>query len=441
MGSPQVLPKDTGSQWVCIYKGKEWPVVLCGDEIPPKLFLDTRKDRCDADQFLTNDASSAKTEELRRLAFRQDALEFQSAEYWQNFINNRGAIRKMEREETRTADRGRKRKREGESAESTDMSSPGSWSSLEKQSCGSRDQESKKRARLSAPLAIPSNEREGTQVSSNTLGPTGVIGPAKNQADDDPRSPFFKEELGHKLQKFREQHERSITGSPPKSVADSVDMQRRRVLTLSRPGGYTIFVGKEKVSFESTQDAVMQSQILSGRIKYTGALRTHVDISDITEVTPKDFVLVSEYLQHTDFIPRLIEIDDALPCLDGISLPKQRIAAAEKCASVFRTASYLQLAGLEFLCVNKLKVLYPLDPLCLLIVTRIFARSVVWGCEAETELIDWLIDHITEYYWLLSKKHGGLLVEVLHSSDEIRERVLQNVIADPKMGRRGLDEE
>ncbi len=44
MGSPQVLPKDTGSQWVCIYKGKEWPVVLCGDEIPPKLFLDTRKD-------------------------------------------------------------------------------------------------------------------------------------------------------------------------------------------------------------------------------------------------------------------------------------------------------------------------------------------------------------------------------------------------------------
>ena len=397
--------------------------------------------RYDADQVLTNDASSAKTEELRRLAFRQDALEFQSAEYWQNFINNRGAIRKIEREETRTADRGRKRKREGETAESTDMSSPGSWSSLEKQSCGSRDQETKKHARLSAPLAIPSNEREGTQVSSNTLGPTGLIGPAKNQAYEDPRSPFFKEELGHKLQKFREQHERSITGSPPKSVADSVDMQRRRVLTLSRPGGYTIFVGKEKVSFESTQDAVMQSQILSGRIKYTGALRTHVDISDISEVTPKDFVLVSEYLQHTDFIPRLIEIDHALPYLDGIPLPKQRVAAAEKCASVFRTASYLQLAGLEFLCVNKLKVLYPLEPLCLLIVTRIFARSVVWGCEAETELIDWLIDHITEYYWLLSKKHGGLLVEVLHSSDEIRERVLQNVIADPKMGRRGLDEE
>ncbi|KAK1078614.1 hypothetical protein LTR33_007092, partial [Friedmanniomyces endolithicus] len=138
--------------------------------------------RYDADQVLTNDASSPKTEELRRLAFRQDALEFQSAEYWQNFINNRGAIRKIEREETRTADRGRKRKREGESAESTDMSSPGSWSSLEKQSCGSRDQETKKHARLSAPLAIPSNEREGTQVSSNTLGPTGLIGPAKNQA-------------------------------------------------------------------------------------------------------------------------------------------------------------------------------------------------------------------------------------------------------------------
>jgi len=43
MASPGRLPKAIGSQWICIYKGKEWPVVLCGDDIPPKLFLDTRK--------------------------------------------------------------------------------------------------------------------------------------------------------------------------------------------------------------------------------------------------------------------------------------------------------------------------------------------------------------------------------------------------------------
>ncbi|KAK0252794.1 hypothetical protein LTR01_000194 [Friedmanniomyces endolithicus] len=380
-----------------------------------------RYDAVDADQFITNDASLAETEELRRVAFRLDALEHQSAEYWQNFISNREEIRRMEREETRTTNRGRKRKRASESMELTDMSSPASWSSSDKQRSQPCDQRPRIRDRLPTPGAIVLKKRDQVQVPSRNPGHT--TGGMTDEADVNRGNPFIKEKLGHRLQEFREQHEKSVTGSPPK------------------PGSYTIFVGKEKVCFESTRDAVMQSKILSGQIKSTGTLGTYVDISDIFEVTAKDFILVSEYLKHSEFAPRLIERENSMPRLADVSRAEQRVAAAESCARLFRTASHLQIAGLQYLCLNKLKALYPLTPLCILIVARIFVGSTGWGCEAETEFVDWLVDLISEYYWSLTKQHGELLVDVLDGSDEIRERVVQNISADPEMGRRGLDEE
>jgi len=31
-----------GSTWLWQYKGKDWPVLLCDDDIPPKAFIDSR---------------------------------------------------------------------------------------------------------------------------------------------------------------------------------------------------------------------------------------------------------------------------------------------------------------------------------------------------------------------------------------------------------------
>lgn len=151
-----------------------------------------------------------------------------------------------------------------------------------------------------------------------------------------------------------------------------------------------------------------------------------------------DFILVTDYWRYSDFMPPLIEKRGSLPRLDGLLLAEHSDDAAEKCARVFRTASHLQLPELQLLCVNQLKVLYLLSPLRILIVAKIFLRSVAWGCDAETDFLDWLVDHVSEYYWLLTREHGRQLVDVLDGCETMKRRVTENISADPNMGRRGL---
>ncbi|TKA61745.1 hypothetical protein B0A55_10595 [Friedmanniomyces simplex] len=449
MASPAILPKVVGSHWIWMYKGKEWPVVLCGDDIPPKppsnrtgptrttliesshwviedrlveyeptknYLVDVERDN--TDEVLKPDDDAIEAENQRRIAFDQDARELQSALYWQNFIINRGAVRRMERDQSGKASRREKRKRDDEGTGITGGSPGSSLRSPRQRSAAHHGSQSKRRRQLPTPGATLLKKETKTTLSSATPSHAGVHGVVKTEPNDEDglfvseEDPFVKEELGLELQEFRERH-----------------------------GVYTIFVGNSKVPFQTTRDAVTQSQILSDRTEFTEALGTHVNISDIPEVTARDFVLVGEYLQHSEFTPHLIEKRGAIPRLNGLFLSEERDAAAERCARVFRTASHLQLAGLQSLCVNKLRVLYPLSPLHILIVARIFVRSVNWGCEAKTEFMDWLVDHMAEYYWLLTKEHGGLLVDVLEDSDEIKRRVLESISADLKIGRRGLDEE
>ncbi|KAK5676126.1 hypothetical protein LTS10_011416 [Elasticomyces elasticus] len=439
------LPKHIDSHWIWIYDGKEWPVVLCGDELAPKLFLETRRhpnevaairlgrraftwvleDRLqeyvphenylkdvqpfERDELVEGEDEKVKMEKQRRVAFRQDAPMLEPARYWQNVIEQQ-RLAKLTEKPTRK----KKRKHTG------DGSSQSSFSSTKQQ------RSSHSGRQLLTPDSTPRKQHHNYIGGEQRNRSIGLV--KREEEEDDDESLFIadkdaaKHERENDLDAFRQQHEHELSSIPPKH------------------GIYTILVGGDKTPFQFPEDAIRESELFCGRTKFTEKTGSVVDISDIEEVTAIDFVEVNEYLRYGDFPPPLIEKRNSLPRIDGLILPEEKDAAAEKCARVFRTASYLELGSLQALCLNKLRVLYPLSPLRILIVAKYLLRSVAWGCEAETEYVDWMIDHISEYYLLLVKQHGPQLVDILENSPLIKGRVMANLSANPEMGRRGLDD-
>ncbi|KAK3621413.1 hypothetical protein LTR56_022807 [Elasticomyces elasticus] len=416
------LPKHIDSHWIWTYDGKEWPVVLCGDALAPKLFLETRRHpnevACDTfrkagieydphenylkdvqpferDELVEGEDEKVKMEKQRRVAFRQGAPMLEPARYWQNVIEQQ-RLAKLTEKPTRK----KKRKHTG------DGSSQSSFSSTKQQrsSHGGRQ--------LLTPDTTPRKQHHNYIGGEQRNRSIGLV----RREEDDDESLFIADEDAAKhehendLDEFRQQYEHELSTSPPKTP------------------------------FQFPEDAIRESELFCGRTKFTEKTGSVVDISDIEKVTAIDFVEVNEYLRYGDFPPPLIEKRNSLPRIDGLILPEEKDAAAEKCARVFRTASYLELGSLQALCLNKLRVLYPLSPLRILIVAKYLLRSVAWGCEAETEYVDWMIDHISEYYLLLVKQYGPQLVDILDNSPLIKGRVMANLSANPEMGRRGLDD-
>lgn len=203
----------------------------------------------------------------------------------------------------------------------------------------------------------------------------------------------------------------------------------------------TIFVGTAKTPFQVPMSSLDPIGSLSELVKFNDELKAHIDLSGESNVTAREFVPISEYLQHGDFAPRYIDKPGSLPRLDGLVIQEQKDQVAERCAFIFRTASQLQIAGLQSLVVNKLKALYPLSLLVILIVTRVGQDSEKWDCEAEGELFAWLVDHIAEYFFKLTAEHGKRLTEILGNIRDLQRAVMQKVAADPAACRRGMDDD
>ena len=102
---------------------------------------------------------------------------------------------------------------------------------------------------------------------------------------------------------------------------------------------------------------------------------------------------------------------------------------------------------LQALVVDKLRTLYPLPPVHILILVRCLTRassssstSSTEGGEARAALFDWLADHVAEYYFLLMREHGRQLCEGLRDDDELLQAVLERVLRDPKGCWRGVED-
>ena len=165
-------------------------------------------------------------------------------------------------------------------------------------------------------------------------------------------------------------------------------------------------------------------------VRFDEDLKSHVILSEEMGITREDFESIGEYLQKKDFGPRIVE-SDTHQRLEGVVLPEEKDEAAVKIAKTYRTASKIQFGDLQGLCVLKLKALYPLSPQYLLIVALIITRAERWGCDAEDEILEWLVSHVAERFWRLVEYEHLNLKKVMLENEMLRQGVFRRLTGDP----------
>ena len=160
------------------------------------------------------------------------------------------------------------------------------------------------------------------------------------------------------------------------------------------------------------------------------------------KIQREQFEPVDKFLSSNEFAPHIVD-GEAYPRLEKVVLQEEKDDAAQKIASVYRTASMLQCEALQTLCLEKWRVLAPLTPATLLIVLHYVydLEHAPKGCEAEHNAKDWLTDHLVEYFMHVWQCEGMTLQRCLQGNKELRKTVWRKLGENLETGMHGLDQE
>ncbi|KAF2487871.1 hypothetical protein BDY17DRAFT_320384 [Neohortaea acidophila] len=151
-------------------------------------------------------------------------------------------------------------------------------------------------------------------------------------------------------------------------------------------------------------------------------------------ITPKDFITIAEFLQDGDFCPRLIETPGEQR-LDGVVLQEEKHEAAGMVARTYARASNIQFEHLQSLCVDKLKAVHPYTPTALMSVVGLLSKRQRNDNDAESELMRWMVDLLTENFWAVVRSDANITLErVMRGDPGLRQMVVEKLASDPGTG-------
>ena len=120
-------------------------------------------------------------------------------------------------------------------------------------------------------------------------------------------------------------------------------------------------------------------------------------------------------------------------------MQEERDNTAIEVAKIYLSASKIQFGALQSLCVNKLRLLYPLSTKKVPTVIMIITRTDSWGCEAEEDVRDWLVDHVAHHFWDLVQTEPSALSRLMMENDVLRKEVIAKMAEDPLIGLTGME--
>ena len=207
------------------------------------------------------------------------------------------------------------------------------------------------------------------------------------------------------------------------------------------PDSCLILVGNEteQTPFVVPYKAVGQSDILADQVEWRTCGNT-INLAYDAEITATAFMPVAEYLRDGEFAPVLID-KNGLRHLAGVALQDEKHKPAVHAAYGYMVAAKLSLNDLQTLCFDKLSAIYPLSPLTLVYVLRLYAASPKWDAEVEGPMRDWLIAHVAEFYWVLVDQHGGALSRMLRQDEELSRGVHAMLANGESDGMRGCSDD
>ena len=201
----------------------------------------------------------------------------------------------------------------------------------------------------------------------------------------------------------------------------------------------TIIVGKEKMPFFSSLQAIGASEELSDLVQFTDELGSHVTLEpERFAISAKSFMPIFEYLRNRDFHPVLIS-HRGQTMLQGVLLREDADKAAKVVAETYRGASLLHMAPLQSLCLQKMGLLFPLGSKGIVAAAGAWLNSEKWGFEQEGELERLVKSYFKEHFWMLMECEGKAVSRMLRARPELKGELLKMVLEDDEAGMRGFD--
>ena len=180
-----------------------------------------------------------------------------------------------------------------------------------------------------------------------------------------------------------------------------------------------VYVGNPHRDFIVKYNSLNESNLLFQSLKHDGD-SWYLMNPKLSDINVNEFSCVAEYLDHFEFKPNLLDEGTNFSRLENISSRQQRSDAIVQCGVLYNLAEKLELAGLQNLCLRKLKALGPLPPQELLLVVRLVFFS---GPLKEEPAQDYLVDYLADHYYGIWKAESKGLLAVLMEYPELAKAV------------------
>ena len=175
-----------------------------------------------------------------------------------------------------------------------------------------------------------------------------------------------------------------------------------------------IFVGNPYRDFIVRRVGVEQSALLRDMIKYQNN-EAYIMSPVLADLLPSHFESVSEYLDHGEYKPNLLDEGSKYARLEMVETPNQSFEAIIQCGHLYTISGQLELPRLQNLVIRKFKALLPYTAEDFLLITKLF---YCFGPPSDGSLHDFIVkyaaDHFYELWGAASKPFMELLE--LHES-------------------------
>jgi hypothetical protein len=155
----------------------------------------------------------------------------------------------------------------------------------------------------------------------------------------------------------------------------------------------TIFVGKQQEEFILERQVLKRSPVLESSIVNGDGLGPHILLIFLLRSNASDFGAVKEFLQESEYTPRLLCRGTDLAQLEDAMRDQQLADEASRCARVYCLALKLVLPELQQLAVEKLKTIcFTSGYRVLQLATYVYSNTTDSG----DQLRQFLVQHIAE---------------------------------------------
>ena len=140
----------------------------------------------------------------------------------------------------------------------------------------------------------------------------------------------------------------------------------------------------------------------------------------LSEIDTHLFTSVVEFLNHSDYNPKLLEEGTVDERLENINSKMRRSKSMIQCGLLYQLAGKLQLSGMQALCFRKLKAIKPIPVPEILGVIRILYLD---GRPADERVNDHIVSYFSSHFYAIWEEEWKGFLTILKDFSELAREV------------------